>query len=86
MFQKEKRNLNVYNSHSEKIILSFDKLYLSGSDNGIKYINIIDFLLEQRMRVALFKNNNSNFDEERVYLNYTLDFVWKILYNTLVIL
>lgn len=44
---REKKALNISDDHFEKIIITMDKTYVKTSQNGIKYINIIDFLLEK---------------------------------------
>lgn len=46
VLNREKRALNISNDFFEKTIITMDKTYIKTSENGIKYVNIIDFLLE----------------------------------------
>ena len=46
-YEREIRPLKAINDNYEKIILSMDKNFIV-SDEGIKLINIIDFLLEKQ--------------------------------------
>lgn len=46
VFEREIRAFNNIGDNFEKIIISLDKTYVNSTTNGIKFINIIDFLLE----------------------------------------
>ena len=44
--ERELASLNMVKDHFEKIVLTTDVLFTGTSENGIKIINIIDWLLE----------------------------------------
>jgi len=46
VLEREKKPFNLKDDHFEKIILSMDKTFLKTTENGIKFVNIIDFLME----------------------------------------
>ena len=46
VLEREKKPFNLKDDHFEKIIISMDKTFLKTTENGIKFTNIIDFLLE----------------------------------------